>query len=119
MFLENQLCKVLIFAKPLKEFKVVEEYKSWKNKLEGKYGKPDLDHEFFSSPYEQGDGYEIQAIEKGKAEFAAFWFFNPDRSGDAISVQLDSSLTIVITYEDEELLDQFMALQKQKNQKDL
>lgn len=119
MFLEDKLCKVLVFVKPLKEFKIVKEYNDWKNKIEGKYGEPDLDHELFSSPYEKGDGYETQAIKNGKAEFAAFWFFNPDRTGDSISLQIDSSMYIVIAYEDEELLDQFLARMKQEQQKDL
>jgi hypothetical protein len=39
-----------------------------------KYGEPDSKYDFFSKPYFDGDGYELQAVRLEKATFAAYWF---------------------------------------------
>ena len=38
-----------------------------------KYGEPVKHFEFFSKPYYEGDGYEMQALKKEKCFYASFW----------------------------------------------
>ena len=38
-----------------------------------KYGEPKDHFEFFSSPYYEGDGYELQALRKEKCNYISFW----------------------------------------------
>ena len=38
-----------------------------------KYGKPDYDFKFFSSPYYEGDGYELQALRNDKCHYYFAW----------------------------------------------
>ena len=75
------------------------QYEKYKNIVEGKYGKAKEDFAFFSNPYFEGDGYEIQALGKEKANFMSF--FNDDK-GNNITVELGGDGTygqVIISYE--------------------
>lgn len=62
-----------------------EGFKSWitakpvymriKNILKSKYGEP-KSVEFFSDPYEEGDGYEFQAIKNDRGYYGSIWESN-------------------------------------------
>lgn len=41
--------------------------------LKDKYGDPISKYSFFSSPYEEGDGYEMTAVGVEKCNYAAYW----------------------------------------------
>lgn len=58
----------------------------------------DKDFEFFSSPYDEGDGYEMRAVSLGKCNFASFYY----ATGGHIMIQIDEKQRIKITYEDRE-----------------
>ena len=47
-------------------------YKDLKETLTEKYGKPES-YEYFSKPYEEGDGYETTAIKIEKCSYSSFW----------------------------------------------
>ena len=49
------------------------EYQEYLDLLTEKYGEPKDKFNFFSSPYEEGDGYELQAVELEKCSYSAFW----------------------------------------------
>lgn len=46
-------------------------YEEFKRSLEEKYGKPDFDSHYFNSPYYEGDGYELQALNSDKCNYMA------------------------------------------------
>jgi hypothetical protein len=74
--------------------KAIDTYRSMKDVLSKKYGKPSSDYEFFKKPYYDGDGYETQAIRVGKATFSSFW-------GSALSLEIHESLVVQLNYESE------------------
>ena len=56
----------------------------------------DKDFEFFSSPYEDGDGYEMRAIASEKCTYTTF-FLAPN---GGIILEIDKKKRIVVSYED-------------------
>lgn len=58
----------------------------------------DSDYEFFSAPYEEGDGYELRAVSNDKCKYVTFF----KAEGGHISVEINKDSQIKITYEDEE-----------------
>ena len=58
----------------------------------------DKDFEFFSSPYEDGDGYELRAVAKGKCNYVSFYL----ALGGHITVEITKSSQIKVVYEDSE-----------------
>lgn len=61
-----------------------------------KYGEPDSKYDFFSSPYEEGDGYELQAVSLEKATFAAYWL---RRDNLTVAVEISKYKQIKLVYE--------------------
>lgn len=49
---------------------------SLKEQLTTKYGTPTDDFKFFSSPYNEGDGYEMTAVKIGKCSYFTAWSNN-------------------------------------------
>ena len=58
--------------------------------------------EFFSFPYEIGDGYEMRAVSKEKCRYISFFL----AVGGYISVEIDKSCRIKVVYEDRENIEQ-------------
>lgn len=58
----------------------------------------DKDYEFFSFPYEDGDGYEMRAVKQGKCRYVSFFL----AVGGHISVEIDKTAQIKVVYEDRE-----------------
>lgn len=72
------------------------DYKYYKEAFEKKYGKYDVCYEFFSKPYYEGDGFELQALRYEKCSY--FTSFNV--TGGVIWITMDKSERLVINYED-------------------
>ena len=49
------------------------DYLNMKELFTKKYGEPEAHYEFFSSPYYEGDGYELQALRKEKCDYISFY----------------------------------------------
>ena len=49
-------------------------YNDFKSSLTEKYGAPDKKYEYFSSPYYEGDGYEISALNNDKCTYATYFY---------------------------------------------
>ena len=81
------------------------DYKALKANLAAKYGAPDSAYEFFSSPYEEGDGYEMTAIYAEKCTYMSF-FHVKSESGEEVGtiwVEIAKNETkgrISLAYED-------------------
>jgi hypothetical protein len=76
------------------------EFNSYHNLLLEKYGKTTDRFQFFSSPYYDGDGYEMQAVEKDKCTYSSYW---SNIDGASYSVEITKYKQVKITYENDEL----------------
>lgn len=72
-------------------------YRNFRDLLIEKYGQPIEDNEFYSSPYENGDGYEEQAIRNNKGFISTKWPKASD--GSTIGMQSRNNLTIALFYD--------------------
>ena len=72
------------------------EYKSFKESYMQKYGVPES-FEFFSKPYEEGDGYELQALRVDKCIYASYF----KTSLGYIVLEMHKDECLRVTYEDE------------------
>ena len=68
------------------------DYLKFKESLIQKYGNPIKDIHYFSNPYDEGDGYEMTAIQLDKCNYACIW--------NNISIIILTSKNIAIYYED-------------------
>lgn len=93
----NTVCKVIVYFP---------EYQSWsdlksdyfkkKNLYKSKYLITD-EFEFFSSPYDEGDGYEMRAIAQDKCKFVSFY----KDFGGHITVEVCPKFCVKVVYEDD------------------
>lgn len=58
----------------------------------------DKDYEFFVSPYDDGDGYEMKAVAIDKCRYISFFLAR----GGHIVVQIDKTVRVKVIYEDRE-----------------
>jgi len=76
---------------------LLDEYTRYKMTLTDKYGKPESSFDFFSSPYQLGDGYEMTAVAADKSHYAAYWTLK----GYALSIEISKWKQVRIAYENE------------------
>jgi hypothetical protein len=74
------------------------DYEKYYTIFKEKYGEPDTEYSFFSSPYESGDGYEMTAVKSGKATFSAFWL---NRDNLSVVVSISKWNQVELTYEND------------------
>jgi len=72
-------------------YDIKKEYNDYLDILIDKYGQPNNKYNFFSSPYYEGDGYEMSALRLEKCTYAAFW--------DFVSIQISKFKQVKIHYE--------------------
>ena len=70
-------------------------YTQIRNVLVKKYGTPEKTVERYLEPFHEGDGYEMEAIRAGKAQFATRWL----DSGETLVVNITPDLNVAVTYE--------------------
>jgi len=70
------------------------EYQDFLEMLSTKYGKPEKTYQFFSSPYDEGDGYEMTGVSIGKSNYISFW---PEDQG--ITLEISKTKQVRIAYE--------------------
>lgn len=61
-----------------------------------KYGEPSNHFEFFSSPYYEGDGYELQALRKDKCNYLTAF----ELSNGVITISITTQGKVSLSYED-------------------
>ena len=76
-------------------YSIKSEYRTFKDSYTEKYGKPES-YEFFSSPYEEGDGYEMTAISVEKCHYISF--FTTEMGPIALEIHKDKC--VQVSYED-------------------
>jgi len=90
------VCKVIVlFPEKEKWNELKRDYFSKKEMYNSKYPM-DREYEFFSSPYEDGDGYEMRAVEREKCRYISFFF----AMGGHITIEIEKSARVKVVYED-------------------
>jgi hypothetical protein len=74
------------------------EFESINNILAKKYGETETCFRFFSTPYYEGDGYEISALANDKVSFACY-YENKEEGKLTISIEMHSTACILLSYE--------------------
>lgn len=74
---------------------IKQEYLDYRKVLVDKYGEPEKTYDFFSSPYYEGDGYEMSALALEKCFFQSFW-------DSGVSIQISQFKQVKIAYENTE-----------------
>lgn len=72
-------------------YDIKEQYKKYVDIFKGKYGEPRASYDFFSTPYYEGDGYEMSALQLGKCTYSTFW--------EKYSVQISKYKQVKLQYE--------------------
>ena len=118
-FINDKFHTAKVAFRPSLEAKTFELYDSIKKDINDKYYKTDKDYKFFKSPYYDGDGFETQAIRVGKGTVEALWTFKPSESqSTTITLEIDTTLVVLLNYQDDNLIKEAIEKQKTKNAKD-
>jgi outer membrane protein assembly factor BamA len=92
----NTVWKVVVFfPEKTSWYSLKSEYESFKESYTEKYGNPES-YEFFSNPYYEGDGYELQALTSEKCRFVSY--YQTDKG--YITVEVHRSQCLLVSYED-------------------
>lgn len=95
----KKVCKVVAYLSEHKSwYSIKSEYEKFLGMLTDKYGVPDSKYDFFTSPYFEGDGFEMTALSAEKCTYAAYWF---GKSNTTISVEISSYKQVKLVYENE------------------
>lgn len=62
---------IVVFPNETSWYSLKSYYRELKNSLSTKYGAPYNSNEYFSSPYHEGDGYEMSAVRLGKVHYVS------------------------------------------------
>ena len=90
------VCKVIVFFPDKENWEDLKKDYFFKKKMFKSKYVLESDFEFFMSPYEEGDGYEIRAVSKEKCNYKSFF----STLGGNIMVEIDKTKRIKVVYED-------------------
>jgi hypothetical protein len=100
----KQVWKVTGFFKKHENwYNLKAEYNNYCGIIKDKYGPYTDNYEFFSSPYESGDGYEMQALRLEKATFITVWTLKEQNL--TIGVELSKYQQVKISYENIKMVE--------------
>ena len=86
---------VVQFPEKTSWYALKNEYLSYKESYTEKYGTP-TSYEYFRSPYEEGDGYELTALGVDKCSYISFY----EIPEGFISLEINKDKCVQVTYED-------------------
>lgn len=101
---KTHLTSKLVVVYPTQEtwYSLLDNYQKVKKILTEKYGEPDKGYEFFESPYELGDGYELQAVKLEKCFYVKVWHETEKFPNQTLAVRISPSLHVSLIYENNE-----------------
>jgi hypothetical protein len=76
-------------------------YIRYREIITNKYGIPDGNYEDFTTPYYEGDGYELSAVALEKVNYSAYWLNNMSMN---IGIEISKFKQVKISYENYELI---------------
>ena len=92
------VCKVIVYFPKRDDWhELKKDYFAKKEMYKSKYPM-DRDYEFFLSPYEEGDGYEMRAVVRDKCRYISFYL----AMGGHIIVEIYKTAQLKVVYEDRE-----------------
>ena len=91
------------------------EFESINNILAKKYGETESCYRFFSTPYYEGDGYEISALANDKVTFACY-YKNKEEGKLTLSIEINSSACILLSYEN---IENTILMNKEKEEAEM
>jgi hypothetical protein len=98
----KKVCKVVAYLdKNINWYSIKAEYEKFVDILTEKYGEPDVHYEFFSSPYEAGDGYEMTALAVEKCTYTTYWL---NKNNTSIVVEISKYKQVKLGYENDEIM---------------
>lgn len=86
---------VVTFPEKVSWYSLKSEYKSFKESYNNKYGKG-RSYEYFSDPYYEGDGYELQALRLEKCTYMTFY----ETAEGNIMLEISDDKSVAVHYED-------------------
>lgn len=93
----KKVCKVNVYLEEnVSWYSLKRKYQSMVEVLTTKYGEPEDKLEYFSDPYYEGDGYELQAFTLEKAFYMTVW---TSANNLSVSVEISKFKQIKISYE--------------------
>jgi hypothetical protein len=100
---------------------LLEKFDSVRDLISEKYGKPDADVKRYAYPYDtDANGHELTAIKLGKATIYAAWKFPVDgKPGNIVTIEVTEFQSIMITYQNGELIKAVVSESKETKKKDL
>lgn len=91
-------CVAVSFEKKTSWSSLKIQYQEYKSMLSTKYGEPSKHIERFSSPYYEGDGYELQALRLDKCNYTSFY----DLSNGSVMLTMSNDGSLILYYSDKE-----------------
>ena len=108
-FVDDKLYEGDFYFEAELEPKTIEYYNELMSDIEEVYGKG-RSFTTFKEPYAAGDGFEVQAITTGNADFSTYW--DTEGNPGVINERINSKAQIILSYQDRELGK--IAVDKQK-----
>lgn len=98
----KQVYKVVAFLEKDISWKSLKaNYFRFKDIFTDKYGQEESEYEYFTDPYYEGDGYELQAVRLEKCTYSTYWF---DKMGMNIAVEISKYEQVRLAYENATLV---------------
>jgi hypothetical protein len=117
-FINNKLYQVNFGFFPPAEKMAQKIYDDLQEIIETKYGKGDY-YRNFTGAYDDGDGFEMQAVRLGEGSIKSFWLEFADDSGISLAIEpLSTSVYVSLQYQDGILIKDAIAKQDEKNNTD-
>jgi hypothetical protein len=117
-FINNKLFEIEVIFLAILESKTQELYNELQAIIENKYGKGESLRKF-EGIYEDGDGFEMQAVRKGYATIITFWSDFKNNNAISLEIACDNDIVVVkLLYQDGVLINEVIKKQDEKNAKD-
>lgn len=114
-FFKNQFSDAIVIYK-YEINRAFQKYDEMCSLISSKYGEPTSRSRWFKTPYEDGDGYEEQAIKLNKGHVSSTWVFG---DGNTISTYIVDNLDVFVDYCNTELDNKSKAARDAKSADDL
>jgi hypothetical protein len=109
----KQLFKLTVYFEEASSWRSIKsQYERLLETLTSKYGEPDNSYSNFKSPYYEGDGYEMSAIELDKCDFTAYWL---NKDNLSLSIQISKWKQVRLSYENDKLIDLYKIEKNEQN----
>jgi len=107
----RQYAKCVVYFPESSWYSLKRDYTKFVNLFDEKYGYHTSQYEFFSDPYYEGDGYELNALMLDKCTYATFW----ELAKVSMSVSISKYKQVKLVYENTSIMNALQT-ERQKQQ---